>query len=74
MEQAEKPAPAAGLPTAAIAPPGQRPPPPRTFNVAAPQRSGQTGTGWIWWLVGSVAVSMLLGILMALILLVWLFW
>ena len=74
MEQAEKPAPAAGLPTAAIAPPGQRPPPPRTFNAAAPQRSGQTGTGWIWWLVGSVAVSMLLGVLMALILLVWLFW
>ncbi len=54
--------------------PGQRPPPARVPTRVPAGRSRQAGGGWIWWMVGSVAVSILVGILAALSLLAWLFW
>ncbi len=73
-EHARSSTPRPGTPTGAYPAPGQRPPPARMLPRATADRSKQTGGGWIWWMVGSVAVSILLGILAALSLLAWLFW
>ncbi len=73
-EHAPSSTPRPGTPTGSYPVPGQRPPPARMLPRATAGQSKRAGVGWIWWMVGSVAVSILLGILAALGLLVWLFW